>query len=105
MIAAISKRRIEGLILRSGSTNQVTVLDFILSLLQRLTSEGEIDTKDVVFYLDNATYHKSRLILDVFRLLRVSFIYAPAYCSWLNPIKLFFRSMKTLMQSYTCKTM
>jgi transposase len=105
MIAAISKWRIEGLLLRHGSTNQVTVLDFILSLLRRITSEGEINPQDVVFYLDNATYHKSRLILDAFRLLRVSFIYAPAYCSWLNPIELFFRSVKILMQSYTSSTM
>ena len=103
-IAASSQFRLEGFQLRDGKTNKLAFTHFVISLIKRLREEGAVPLERVVFYLDNATYHTSPDILELFRLIGVSYIFAPAYLSPVNPIEYFFGNVKKLLRQQNLVT-
>ena len=92
-LAAISKRGLEGLQLRDGPTSKHAFVHFVLELMKRLSSDHFVFGR-IVFYLDNAQYHVTPDVLDLFDMLDVSYIFAPAYASPLNPIEYYFGVVK-----------
>jgi len=54
--------------------------------------------------MDNASYHTAKEVSRLMQLLNLNYIYAPPYCSWLNPIELFFGTVKTRMNKKYIKT-
>ncbi len=55
----------------------------------------------MLLYLDNATYHTCDDVLRLLKLLRVSYIFAPAYLSPLNPIEGFFGVLKSKLKHHS----
>lgn len=99
-LCAISKFRLEGIVLRAGTTNKLVFINFVLNLMHTLSLQPTVNLSRVVFYLDNATYHSSEDVLKLFKLLRVNFIFAPAYLSPLNPIEYFFGVIKSKLKHH-----
>ncbi len=92
-LAAISKRGLEGFQLRDGPTSKHAFVHFVLELMKRLSSDFFVFGR-IVFYLDNAQYHVTAEVLELFELLDVSYIFVPAYASPLNPIEYYFGVVK-----------
>jgi hypothetical protein len=57
MISAISHERVEGYVLRNGTTNKLAFANFIIDLAIKLRERQPPITDPVVIYLDNASYH------------------------------------------------
>lgn len=94
-ICAISREKLVGFKMRDGSNNKLSFLNFIIELLQTFKREDPENYDKILFYLDNATYHTCSLILEAFKLLQVNYIFAPAYCSPVNPIEYYFSQIKS----------
>ena len=86
--------------LRAGPTNKLVFISFILDLMKQLSQHAAVDASKVLLYMDNATYHTSADVLELFRLLKVNYVFAPAYLSPLNPIEYFFGLIKGKLKHY-----
>jgi len=95
LLAAISRNGFEGGCLRDSSVNRFSFLNFALNLVTRLKAESQRTGNPFVLYLDNASFHSCKDIVKAFKLLNINYLFAPAYCSCLNPIELFFQVVKT----------
>ncbi len=99
-IAAISSMGLEAFQLRDGKTNKYSTLHFFLFLVRKLRRNHPHRAHKVLLYLDNATYHTTGDVLQLLQLLRVSYIFAPAYLSPLNPIEGFFSVLKAKLKHH-----
>ena len=99
-LCAISKFRLEGIVLRAGTTNKLVFINFVLDLVRQLNLNPVVHLSRVLLYLDNASYHSSEDVLQLFKLLKVNYIFAPAYLSPLNPIEYFFGIIKSKLKHY-----
>lgn len=103
-IGAISRYGLEAFQLRDGKTNKYAFIHFILCLVKKLKDEQLDDFNKVLLYLDNATYHTCPDTLELFKLLNVNYIFAPAYLSPLNPIEYFFGTLKAHLRHHDLVT-
>jgi transposase len=94
LIAAISHERVEGYVLRNGTTNKLVIANFIIDLAIKLRNRQPPITVPVILYLDNASYHCTNDIRDLIELLIGSYIFAPSYSSFSNPIESLFSWLK-----------
>jgi len=62
--------------------------------VQKLREEKPEARERLLLYLDNATYHTTADTLELFKLLKLNYVFAPAYLSPLNPIEYFFGVLK-----------
>ena len=69
-------------------------MHFIICLLSHLKEKLCIDYNKIVLYLDNATYHTCPNTMKLLKIVGVSYIFAPAYLSPVNPIEYFFGIVK-----------
>ena len=76
--------------LRDGGNNKFSFLNFVIETIALINWKSPDDSYKTLIYLDNATYHTTSSILEAFKILKVNFIFAPPYCSPLNPIEYFF---------------
>ena len=99
----MTARGVIGIQLSSGTTNKVSFITFMIKVLNELrytyprgpkiSNEG----KKFLLYLDNAAYHKSPEVRNAFKQAKLSYIYAPPYACFLNPIELLFRHLKNYL--------
>ena len=93
LLAAMTARGVVGIQLASGPTNKVSFLAFLIKILNELRTTAKPGTKFVA-YLDNAAYHKAPEVRKAFKRANLSYIFAPPYACFLNPIELLFRHLK-----------
>ncbi len=99
-IAAVSEHRLEGLQLRDGSGNKYSFMHFLIALLKKLQERLGPAFDKVVLYLDNASYHTCSNTMNLLEILGVSYIFAPAYLSPVNPIEYFFGVVKKRLRRH-----
>jgi len=68
---AISRERLVGLKLRDGTSNKLSFINFILEMLRNFKKEEPHNYANILFYLDNATYHTCSLVLNFFNFLEL----------------------------------
>ena len=65
-LCAISKDQLIGFKMRDGANNRISFLNFIIEILGHLKAYENDNYNKVIFYLDNATYHTTPLLLEAF---------------------------------------
>ena len=93
-VAAMSADGLEGFQLRDGMTNKYSFIHFLIGLFTKLKLKLGENFNKVVIYLDNATYHTCQDTLKLLEIVGVSYIFAPAYLSPVNPIEYLFGIIK-----------
>jgi len=82
-----------------GNVDQYCVIHFLIETLRILKSKGYELQKEVVFLLDNASYHRSKEVMQFFKRTGIHVIFNAPYCFNLNPIERIFGIMKNRMRN------
>jgi transposase len=80
--------------INNGITNKYTILYFILKLVEHLDSRNKHWRSKVIFMLDNASYHKSKLMRGFLSRLNIPLMFLGPYHFKMAPIEIFFAYIK-----------
>lgn len=77
-----------------GTTNEVVIMIFLKMLIQRLDAEDSNWRSKTVLVMDNASYHKSRMLISWFREMRLPVLFSSPYSFTVLPIERLFAMLK-----------
>ncbi len=69
-------------------------------MLTKIKAEKHDSYSKLLFDLNNATYHTASEIIELFHLLHLNYVFAPAYLSPLTPIEYFLGVVKKRLRHY-----
>ena len=107
-IVGLSAQRYYGVIGKVGAINSIVVSQYIKDWMNQFNSTNEESSNNLVIVADNATIHKSKLVKDTIRELKVGIVTIVPYWPFLNPIESYISVIKSKIKknqkSYLTKT-
>lgn len=94
VIMAINNRGVFGYQIRLGTHNEHSVAAFLLDITKKLYENGKEYAERTTLFLDNAVYHRSRMIMSLCDLLPFTILYNSPNWSDANPIEHVFGIIK-----------
>jgi len=95
LLAAISEYGVEGFLIKKGGINRYDFVYFMKELVCVLDNFHRNFYEDFWFFFDNCSCHRSKHSLEKLKQLKINVLFNAVYASELNPIELFFNSLKT----------
>ena len=94
VIAATSSLGLVWYTVNHGNNTSLTVWNFILALSLKLQEDDPLWRSRTIFYLDNATYHRSNYLMDKFTQFQVPVLYSGPYSYDSATVEKVFASIK-----------
>eukprot|EP01022_Parablepharisma_sp_SALTPOND_P030517 TRINITY_DN7646_c0_g1_i1.p2 TRINITY_DN7646_c0_g1~~TRINITY_DN7646_c0_g1_i1.p2 ORF type:complete len:174 (-),score=4.19 TRINITY_DN7646_c0_g1_i1:28-471(-) len=82
MIMAMTNKNVFAYQIRNGTFNEIAFIAFIISLTQKIFDMGIDYAKTVVLFMDNVSFHRSELVMNLFNILPFKVLYNGIY--WHN---------------------
>jgi len=101
LLMAISNVEVLGYQLKLNSFDELSFSAFLINLSRVIRNSPILNYTDCIIYMDNASIHKSNLVMRTLKILKLNFIYPPAYTCMLNPIEYFFSVLKARVKADT----
>ena len=95
MIAAVSNMGDFFYTVNSGRNNADRFFLFIMKVVKHLSQENPSWRKDVIFLLDNASYHRSNVNMERYRNLKIPVMFLGPYHFRLAPVEMMFSYIKS----------
>ena len=95
LIAGVSSHGDAYLSLNVGPNNSLTIALYMVSLVKQLDSEDRHWRESTLIVLDNATYHKSHLLREIYSRLRIPVLFLGPYHFEMAPVENFFSFIKS----------
>lgn len=108
LIIAANKEKVISYSIYSNNTTKIEMINFFNKVMDEIRSDSmlkkQFENNNIIFYLDNASYHHSKILIDFFVKNRMRIIYGPPYSPEFNLVELIFSYLKGKYYNSICKT-
>jgi len=104
ILMAMDKAGVLCYVMRLGSFDSLSFADFLIQLAKNIYSENVEHAASSVIFMDNVSFHHSKLIKQLIEVLGLNVIFNAARFSLLNPIEQLFSVLKPRIKSRYIKT-
>ena len=98
LIIAANKEKVISYSIYSNNTTKIEMINFFNKVMDEIRSDSmlkkQFENNNIIFYLDNASYHHSKILIDFFVKNRMRIIYGPPYFPKFNLVELIFSYLK-----------
>jgi transposase len=94
IIAAISSKGEAYFTINNGITNSFTIMNFMVKLIEHLDFLDNNWRNNSIIMLDNARYHKSKLMINLFTRMKIPVMFLGPYHYKMAPVEMFFAFIK-----------
>jgi len=101
LLLAVDKNGVVGFIIRQGNFESKSFCDFIIKLSKKLLLKDPSNYQNIIFYMDNATFHRGQISTQLQKILNIKFVFNAPRFSCLNITEFYFAYIKGQMRKHT----
>jgi len=100
ILMAITHNQVFCYTLRRGTFNEISFIAFLIKLVEKIISFGDEYSKNSFLFLDNVSFHKSKIVKKFYNLIPISVIFNATYSPEFNPIESAFAGLKQEIRAH-----